>query len=123
MWMAAIWEPSVDSPSGGYDMPCSSTCRGSTFLPVILTFPFLTFLAGCAGTTEFVPTAGLENEKLSSRPTPAQVSQESEETLIKKGVVAIQFDSAGPFVDGRALVGPGDKRGLIDMSGQWLPER
>jgi hypothetical protein len=54
---------------------------------------FLMFLAGCAvlssDNKEFLPAAWLGEEKPSSRATPAQVTQESEEALKKKGFVAI----------------------------------
>ena len=61
----------------------------------VLTLLFLTFLAGCATLSsdkkDFFPAAGLENEKLSPRATPAQVTRESEEVLRKKGFVAIGY--------------------------------
>jgi len=61
--------------------------------PGILTFAFLTLLASCAvlsaSTETFEPVAGLGKGRLSPRPTPAQVTQESEAALKKKGFVAI----------------------------------
>ena len=58
---------------------------------VAMTVIILAEFAGPIATAEenFVATTAVKDQKLSSRPKPAQVTQESEENLIKKGFVRI----------------------------------
>lgn len=91
---------------------------------------------------QFLPATNLEKEKLSSRPSPAQVTQESADALKEKGYVTIgqiflreegkygyinkkgdfvikpQFDRASPFVNGEARVLVGSTQAFIDKSGK-----
>jgi hypothetical protein len=61
---------------------------------LLLMVLFLLLIAGCGPSIKFYPVTGLEDESLSSRPTPAKVTKESEQSLsrksyIKIGVIAI----------------------------------